>query len=178
PNGQYAEPNAIRHSFGTPPNDPALANQTALTKISASDAWNISTGTAAITIAILDTGINVNHPDLDNKAPGAVQGVDDNGHGTQVAGLAVAHTNNAVGIASLCWQCKVLSIKVLDSTGSGSDSAVAAGIVQAADAGAKVINLSLGGYATTQTMQDAVNYAWAKGALIVGAAGNDNTTSQ
>lgn len=176
PNVQYAEPNYIRQAVDTP-NDTRWANQWNLVKIGMPGAWDISKGSAAVTIAILDSGIALSHEDLIGRYSGS-PAADDYGHGTQVAGIAGAATGNAKGIAGVCQLCTLSSYKVLDSTGSGSDSAVANAIVLAADAGAKVINMSLGAYASSQTTQDAVNYAWGKGAVLVGAAGNDATSTQ
>jgi len=176
PNVTFSEPNYIRRAIDIP-NDTRWANQWNLTKIGMPGAWDISKGSAAVIIAVLDSGIALNHEDLIGRYSGT-PAADDYGHGTQVAGIAAAATGNAKGIAGICQLCTILSIKVLDSTGGGSDSAVASGIISAADAGAKVINLSLGAYASSLTTQDAVNYAWSKGAVIIGAAGNDATSTQ
>ena len=114
------------------------------------------------------------HPDIQYSGSPLA---DDNGHGTQVTSVSSAKTGNGIGMAGICQLCTVQSYKVLNSLGSGSDSAIAAAITQAADAGARVINLSLGGYASSSTTQDAVTYAFGKGAVVIGAAGNDNTSS-
>ena len=98
---------------------------------------------------------------------------DDNGHGTHVTGIAAAETNNITGTAGVSWGAQAMIVKVLDQEGNGWYSDVAAGIIYAVDNGAEVINLSLGGSHPDQTLQDAVNYAYAKGALLVAAAGND-----
>lgn len=172
PNVEYAEPNYINQAVFTP-NDTYFENQWAIQKISAPQAWDISQGSPSVVIAVLDSGVDFTHEDLVNKGTGAL---DDYRHGTQVAGVVTANTNNATGLAGVCPLCQIMSVKVLSSTGAGSDSTVAVGIIQAADNGAKVINLSLGGYATTTTMNNAVNYAWNKGVVIVGAGGNDNTS--
>lgn len=175
PNVEYAQPNYLREAIENP-NDPSLGSQWALTKIGAQNAWGVSTGTTSVILAVLDTGLDVNHADLKNWA-GSAPTADDHGHGTLVAGLAAAATNNATGISSLCWKCTILSLKVLNATGSGSDTTIAGAIITAADAGAKVINMSFGGYSTTPAMQDAVNYAWGKGAILIAAAGNDNVST-
>jgi thermitase len=98
---------------------------------------------------------------------------DGNGHGTHATGIAAAETNNAVGIAGVSWGARAMIVKVLDEYGDGYYYDIAAGIVYAADNGAKVINLSLGGESPSQVLQDAVNYAYGKGALVVAAAGNN-----
>jgi subtilisin family serine protease len=98
---------------------------------------------------------------------------DENGHGTHVTGIAAAETNNATGIASVSWGARAMIVRVLDQYGDGYYYDIAAGIVYAADNGARVINLSLGGESFSQLLQDAVNYAYNKGALVVAAAGNN-----
>jgi len=98
---------------------------------------------------------------------------DDNGHGTHVAGIIAAETGNAAGVAGASWGARVMVVKVLDASGDGYYSDVAAGIRYAADNGAQVINLSFGGDEPSQLLQDAVDYAYQQGALLVAAAGND-----
>ena len=100
--------------------------------------------------------------------------LDTDGHGTHVAGIAAAATNNSTGVAGVGFQSNLLSVKVLNSSGTGYYSWIASGIIWAADNGAKVINLSLGGTSPSKTLQDAVNYAWNKGVVVVSAAGNSN----
>src|SRR5439155_6733849 len=102
---------------------------------------------------------------------------DDNGHGTHVAGIAAALTNNnQTGIAGLAFNSPILPVKTLDSTGTGSYAAISSAIAWVASHGAKVINLSLGGYAYSSTLCDAVTSAVQAGVLVVAAAGNDNTS--
>ncbi|GIW12168.1 MAG: hypothetical protein KatS3mg061_3225 [Dehalococcoidia bacterium] len=167
------------------PNDPAFqaGQQYGLSRIRAPEGWGYSTGSESIIIAIVDTGVDLSHPDLASKIlPGYdfvnadLTPQDDHGHGTHVAGIAAAITNNGLGIAGVSWGARVLPVKVLDARGSGYTSDVAAGIVWAADRGARVINLSLGGPAST-TLQEAVNYAVGKGALVVAAAGNSGNST-
>ncbi len=98
---------------------------------------------------------------------------DENGHGTHVAGIAAAETNNATGVAGVSWGARAMIVRVLDQYGDGYYYDIALGIVYAADNGARVINLSLGGETPSQLMQDAVEYAYSKGALVVAAAGNN-----
>ncbi len=178
----FAEPNYIYSSTFTP-NDPGLAQQWAWSRIGAFSAWDVTQGSTATTIAIVDTGVQRTHPDLDAKiVPGFdyVQGDtapdDGNGHGTHVAGTAAAETNNATGGAGTCPNCRIMPVRVLDNNGSGSLTNVANGIRWAADNGAKVINLSLGGPGTS-TLQSAVDYAAARGVFLACAAGNENTSS-
>ncbi len=144
------------------------------------DAWDREKGSENIIIAIVDTGVYLQHEDLKDKIIGGFDFVnndadpsDDHWHGTHVAGIAGASTNNAIGIAGVGWNAKIMPIKVLDSTGSGYYSWIADGIEWAVDRGAKVINLSLGGETSSFVLEEAVNYAFSKGALCIAAAGND-----
>ncbi|MFV9503487.1 MAG: S8 family serine peptidase [Oscillochloridaceae bacterium umkhey_bin13] len=178
PGIMYAEPN-LRQQVWRTPNDPGLADQWPLRQIRAAEAWEITTGEPII-IAVLDTGVDERHPDLANKLlpgynsllgrPGAL---DDNGHGTAVAGQIAAQSDNAMGIAGICWGCTILPIKVLDYRGIGSTFSVAQGLRWAADNGARVINLSLGGSRPSQTLREAVQYATERGILVVAAVGNE-----
>jgi subtilisin family serine protease len=99
---------------------------------------------------------------------------DDDGHGTHCSGIIAAATNNGTGVAGTNWNAKIMPVKVMDSGGSGYVADCAAGVVYAANMGAKVISMSYGGYAYTQTELDAVNYAYSKGCVLVAAAGNDD----
>ena len=133
--------------------DPLYSNQWSLIQGEVKPAWDMGAAGQGITIAIVDTGVALVHPDLkDNlvpgynaitgsEAPGANQ--DNNGHGTHVAGIAAAQSNS-VGIVGVAYQAKIMPIKAMNSLGDGNDDAIAAGIVWAADHGAKIINLSLG----------------------------------
>lgn len=179
----YAEPDYLVHAMDTVPNDPDWGSQWGLLKIQAPKAWDIlsTTGGANIIIAIIDSGIDLDHPDFacPNKLlPGYdfVNGdddpQDDYGHGTHVAGIAAACTNNGVGVAGVAWAARLLPVKVLDTTGSGSYSNLAAGIRHAVDNGAHIINLSLGGTNDHPIMREAVSYAVGQGRLVVAAAGN------
>lgn len=168
------------------PNDPSFGSQWGPKKVSAQGAWDVTKGSSSVLIAVVDTGVDLDHPDLDGKVRtdldwdfvnNDASAQDDNGHGTHVAGIAAAETNNSTGIAGMCPNCQILPVKVLSSSGSGTYSAIASGIRYAADKGAKVINLSLGGSAGSTALSDAVNYANSKGALLVCAAGNSNTSA-
>lgn len=101
---------------------------------------------------------------------------DANGHGTHCAGIAAASTNNGIGIAGTAPNASIYAVRVLDASGSGSLNDVADGVVHAADNGAKVISLSLGSTGASSTLEDAVNYAWDKGSVVVAAAGNAGNT--
>lgn len=179
---RFAELDARARTAGTV-NDPLNSYQWGFTKVQATQAWDTSTGSSAVTIAILDTGIDTSHPDLAAKVIGSVNfsgsatTLDIFGHGTHVAGIAAADTNNAIGVAGLGYNSRLLNVKVLGDDGTGSYSAIAKGITWAADNGARVINLSLGGTSSSSTLQNAVDYAWNKGAVVVAAAGNNASSA-
>lgn len=179
---QYAEPNPIAQRFMTP-NDTLYSKQWNLAKINASAAWDVSQGGYG-PIAIVDTGIDASHSDLSGEIePGynfvnnSTDTSDDNGHGTSVAGIIAGITNNSNGVASIGFKGSLIPVKVLDSTGTGTYGDVASGIIYAADNGAKIINLSLGGSSPSQTLQSAVNYAEQKGVIVVAAAGNNGNSA-
>lgn len=160
------------------PNDSYYSSQWGLSKIYAPLAWNYSKG-AGLIIGIVDSGVDLNHPDLYGKLLPGYNYVnnsdipqDDHGHGTHVAGIAAALTNNAVGTAGIGWEAKIIPVKVMTSSGTGYVSWIASGIAGAAAQGAKIINISLGGENYSDTLLRAVNYAASLGALVVAAAGN------
>ncbi|HEU5089033.1 MAG TPA: S8 family peptidase, partial [Roseiflexaceae bacterium] len=177
PGVRYAERNAIREGLLVP-GDPVVRQQWALRNIQAFEAWDITTG-GEVTIAILDTGVSASHPDLQGRvlagydfANNDTDASDDEGHGTYTAGVAAAQGDNGIGIAGVCWNCRVLPVKVLTSRGRGDDATIAAGIRWAADQGARIISMSLGGEDDTQVLRDAVTYARQRGALLIAASGN------
>jgi subtilisin family serine protease len=174
-----AEPNYVVQAADVYPSDPGWVNQYGLTAIRAPQGWQITTGSPAVMIAIVDTGIQLSHPDLSAKIVSGYDFVngdavanDDNGHGTHVAGIAAAQTDNGVGVAGVSWGALLMPIKVLDSAGNGSYGNVSQGIIWATDHGAQIINLSLGGIAPSATLQGAVDYAYSHGVTLVAAAGN------
>ncbi len=196
PGVRYAEPNYLV-SICNNPNDPRYSGQYALQRIQAPQAWSIWNPQRTTYIAIVDTGIDHNHPDLAQKmrrhSDGSVYGYnaiynvpnawDDNGHGTHCAGIAAGHIDNGVGIAGVAgWNpsnanaqqlIQLMPVKVLTAQGYGTFADVARGITWAADNGAHIISLSLGATVGSQQVADAVNYAWNRGCLIVAAAGNN-----
>lgn len=185
PNVAYAELDYLADANWTP-NDPSFSAQWALPKVQAPAAWDYARGTSAVLIAVVDTGVDLSHPDLAGKVRTDIDwdfvnndatAQDDNGHGTHLAGTVAAATNNGTGIAGMCPNCSILPVKVLNASGSGSYSAIASGIRYAADKGAKVINLSLGGSSGATTLSDAVVYANGKGALQVCAVGGSNSST-
>ena len=175
---EYAEPDFVAHAFFEP-NDPGFESQWGAIIIQTPEAWDITTASPDVRIAVCDTGIDQNHADLmgkivANKNFTSSRSIDDKfGHGTHVAGIAAAGSNNARGVAGVGFSSSLMNVKVHGDNGSGYYSWVAKGITWAADNGAKVINLSLGGPAGSGTLQKAINYAWDKGCVIVAAAGND-----
>lgn len=180
-NVEFAEPDYIAQAILTP-DDPYFGSQWGMTKIQAPDAWSVTTGSSDVKIAILDTGIDQDHPDLASKIVATrnfttSSTADDlYGHGTHCAGIAAAITDNSIGVAGVGFNTSLMNGKVLDDTGSGYYSWIASGITWAADSGAKVISMSLGGSFSSTTLKNAVNYAWGKGVVIVAAAGNNGNT--
>lgn len=177
---EYVEPDFIATKVETP-NDSLFTSQWGLTKIQASNAWDVTHGVSSSYIAILDTGIDQNHPDVGTKVVKRANftsdpDVDGDGHGTHVAGIASSITNNALGIAGVGYNSGLYSVKVLDNNGSGYYSWIANGIIWSADNGARVINLSLGGSSSSTTLSNAINYAFGKGVVIVAASGNNNSS--
>jgi subtilisin family serine protease len=184
------------------PNDPLYSQQSYITAIKADLVWAQTTGDSSQVIAILDTGVDWTHPDLKNKIwlnPGEIEGngqdddgngfpddymgwdfinndnnpMDDNSHGTHVAGIAAAETNNGIGIAGVNWHAKIMPIKVFPASGYGNAATITQGINYAANNGATVINMSFGGYGRSFTMEAALLDAFSKNVMLVAAAGND-----
>jgi subtilisin family serine protease len=193
---EYAEPNYIRKASATIPNDQFFSQQWALhntgtfaggfadADIDAIEAWDITTGSSQIIIAVLDTGIDFNHADLSgniclsweecrgwnfvaNNNP-----MDDHYHGTFVSGIIGAKTNNFIGIAGMMWNVKIMPVKFLDRDGEGTVADEIASIQYAISKGAKIINASYSGDAFSQAEYDAIAAANAAGVLLMAAAGN------
>lgn len=187
---EYAEPNYLVNAL-TVPNDTFFGQQWALQNtgqgggtpnadIHATQAWDIGKGSSDIIIAIIDTGCDLTHPDLIGRFTAGYDYVnndsdpsDDNGHGTFCAGIAAAATDNQLGIAGFGWGCRIMPVKVLDANGSGTEINLANGITYAVDSGAKVISLSLGGQQPSQTMAEALKYAYDRNVVVCAASGND-----
>lgn len=173
-----------RTSTTTGSGDPLHSRQWSDSVTPYSPTWVCAKG-AGVDIAVIDTGVDRTHPDLAGRTTtggvsleGAASvtagggGVDPNGHGTHVAGIAAATAGNGVGIGGVAPLATIIPVRVLGSTGSGWSSDVAAGITWAVDAGAEVINLSLGATSQSLAMTNAITYARSNGVVVVAAAGN------
>ncbi|WP_151735872.1 S8 family peptidase [Paenibacillus tengchongensis] len=192
-NPQYVEPHymyltndSVSENAGKEvitPNDLLFSTyQWNLPAIDTEAGWNLTKGSGEVIVAVVDTGVQASHPDLQgqllagyNAIAGGSTPDDDVGHGTHVAGIIGALTNNSEGVAGISWYNKILPVKALDNSGAGTTYSVAEGIIWAADQGAKVINLSLGNYAESQFLHDAIKYAYDRDVVVVAASGNDNT---
>ncbi|MFI0240356.1 S8 family peptidase [Streptomyces sp. NPDC016845] len=170
--------------------DPMRDDQWALDAVGLPQAWKTAKGDDTV-IAVVDSGADPDHPDLQGRLVGGHDFVDDddepkdmNGHGTHVSGIAAAHTDNGVGVAGGAPSAKIMPVRVLGADGSGSNANITKGIVWAADHGADVINLSLGeGPLMSNLLQggilnQAIQHAHDKGAVVVAAAGNDGADTQ
>jgi thermitase len=183
----YAEPDRLLKVDAVTPNDPYFKNQWALAKMKTPDAWTLALGSSAVKVAVLDTGWDTDHQDLVGKvvlskdftvADGSANTVEDgHGHGTHCCGIVAATTNNAKGVSSAGWKTSLMVGKVMGNNGSGYLSEIATGITWAADNGAKVISLSLGGPSGSTTLENACKYATNKNCLVVAAAGNNANTA-
>lgn len=175
------EENTVVHGVDLP-NDPDLLNVDRSYGLSVThtfEGWEYTEGSTSVIIAVLDTGLQLSHPEFAGRIiPGYdfvnndADPMDDNGHGTHATGIAAAGINNGIGMGGVCPGCRVMPVKVLNQNNAGTWSGVANGILYAADHGAKVINLSLGAAVSSQTLESAIAYAEAKGVLVVAAAGN------
>jgi subtilisin family serine protease len=203
---EYAEKVPIDRKSLTP-NDPSYSSQWGLTKISAPAAWNYFSSGSNIVVAIVDDAVERTHPDLNpslwiNTGDNTTNGIDDDGngyiddingwdvgdndnnpnpttlaydHGTHVAGIVGATSNNNTGVASIGYSVKLMAVKATDNASSVSDGY--AGIIYAVDNGADVINMSWGGYTSSTTGQNVINYAHNAGVVLIAAAGNDNLST-
>jgi serine protease len=195
PEIEIAEPNYIARAFFTP-NDQYYRLQWHLnnpqkTGINSERAWDTATGQGVV-VAVVDTGIAYENFGIYRQAPDLagtlfVPGYDfvnedthandDNGHGTHVAGTIAQATNNSIGAAGVAFQASLMPVKVLAKNGSGSYADVADGIRFAADKGAHIINLSLGGPVASSIIESAVRYTYEKGVSIIAASGNDSAST-
>jgi len=205
PNVEYAEPNYVVRLFNTP-NDPYYSKQWGLNQlndvdIDAPEVWDLETGDENVVIAVIDTGVDYNHPDLmdniwvnddeipnnylDDDGNGFVDDVigwdfvsnvgdpiDSFGHGTHCAGIVGAMGNNSIGITGVTWNCKIMPL------GSSYSGILSMSIHYAANNGADVISMSWGSYGVSQLIKDSLEYAYSKGVVLVGAAGNSDTITK
>lgn len=180
PGVEYAEPES-RVTAAFVPDDPDFGLQWNLERIGAPDAWDITQGSREVRIAVVDSGVDLDHPDLEGRIDtsrgydfiGRDAVADDGfGHGTHVAGVLAAATDNGSHVAGIAGECVLIPVRVLDRWGNGETSTMAEGIRYAADQGADVINVSAGGPDDARVLSDAVDYAVSKGCVVVAAAGN------
>lgn len=176
---EYIEPDYIYRAYAVP-NDPEYSKQWNLRSINVESAWDETKG-KGVTVAVIDTGIS-QVPDLQNTkfvegydfVNDLVEARDDNGHGTHVAGTIAQSTNNEFGVAGIAYEASLMPLKVLSAGGAGTVADIAEAIRFAADHGAQVINMSLGGGGESQMLKDAIDYAHSKNVVVIAAAGNAN----
>lgn len=191
PNVEIAQPNyyfSLTQNMPAParvaaPNDELFPKEWHMERVKALEAWNHTMGNKDFIVAVVDTGVDYNHPDLAGSVikgkdftgedPTGNDPIDSFGHGTHVAGIIAAHANNQIGVSGVAPNVKILAVKVLSAKGGGGLFQIANGIKYAVDHGAKIVNLSLGGPAVTDLISTAIGF-WAtkKGALLMAAAGN------
>jgi len=175
------EENVLVEGVGLP-NDPGLLSADRSYAVSVThtiEGWAYTQGSADVIIAVVDTGVNLDHPEFTGRL---VQGydfinnddqpIDDNGHGTHTAGIVAAGINNGLGMVGVCPGCRLMPVKVLNQNNAGTWVSVAKGVLFAVDNGARVINLSLGAAVSSKTLEDAIAYANDNNVLVVAAAGN------
>ncbi|MHA7139610.1 S8 family serine peptidase [Rossellomorea arthrocnemi] len=181
PDVQYVESDQTAHLLSSKTNDPFYESQSLLfDQINVTKAWETYRPLDTVVVGVVDSGIDLNHPDLQTAIVGGKNFIhegepplDHDGHGTHVAGLIGAATNNSVGVSSIGKNVKLMPIKVFEGN-TTSMSTVIKGIEYAVDQGVDVINLSLGSYSNMKSLEDVVQYASSKGVIVVGASGNDN----
>ena len=184
PDVEFAELDRIVRPAEVTPNDPWFANwEGHLKRIQAPAAWSTTTGSPNVVIAILDTGVDATHEDLVSKlVPGWNSNnnnsntSDVSGHGTAVAGTAAAASNNGMGVASVCWGCMIMPVRVSDASGNATYSAIASGLTWAADHGARVANISYI-VSDSSVVTSAAQYFQSKGGVVASSAGNYSTFS-
>jgi len=206
PNVEYAELNYIV-TIDFTADDPFYHSQWSLQTIDAPEAWDISTGSSQIVVAVVDTGVDYSHRDLqpnmwvneaelngikgqDDDRNGYVDDIygynfiynnsdpaDDHGHGTHCAGIIAAAGNNALDIAGICWSAKIMALKFLGLRGEGTTADVVLALHYAVENGADIISNSWGNNNESNVLRDAIDYAHSQGVILVAAAGNDNSDS-
>ncbi|HET9531641.1 MAG TPA: S8 family serine peptidase [Blastocatellia bacterium] len=179
PEVEFAELDLVLPPDEMVPDDPTYPSEWHLPKIASPSAWSMTTGNSNIVIAILDTGIDLSHPDLAGKLVPGWNIWDNNpdtsdvyGHGTAVAGTAAASSNNTQGVASVAWGCQIMPVRISDLNGFGYASTVAMGLNWAADHGARVANVSYK-FSNSLTVRNAAQNFQNRGGVVVMSAGND-----
>jgi len=205
PEVEYAELNHVI-AICTEPDDPQYLRQWGMQKIGAPEAWDTCRGSAEVVVAVIDTGVDYNHrdiranmwvneaelhgqPGVDDDGNGYVDDIygynfaynnadpmDDQGHGTNCAGTVAAIGNNGMDIAGVCWNARIMPLKILGADGEGTEADAAPAIYYAADNGADVISSSWGSADESQVIKDALAYARRRGVIVVAAAGNESTS--
>ncbi len=202
----YIQPNNKLYTAETKPNDKRFGNQWFHKNVKSEKAWDITRGSKDIITAVIDTGISLNHEDLKNNIWKNLKEIpsngidddnngfidddrgwdfanndnnpeDDQSHGSHCAGLVGAEGNNAIGGVGMNWNVKLMALKFIRASGSGSESDGIKAIIYAADNGAKIINASWGAEGSVQALKDSIAYANSKGVLFVAAAGNAKTNT-
>ena len=174
----------VREAEATP-DDTSYGDQWSLPKIGWDNVFGSVTPSGSAVVALLDTGVDGSHPDLSGQLvagtsvlDGSAGTVDPNGHGTAMAGIIAARTDNGSGIAGIGFAgVKVMPVTVLDSDGLGQDSDIITGVVWAVDHGADVINMSFSNPGYSPALQAAIDYAWAHNVVVVAATGNDGSST-
>ncbi|MCK5176909.1 MAG: S8 family serine peptidase, partial [Candidatus Aenigmarchaeota archaeon] len=198
---EYAEPNYEVQAFETIPNDIDYSKQWSHQNTNSEQAWDIQRGSSDVIIAVIDTGVDYNHVELSSKIWNNTDeivgnGIDDDnngyiddirgwdfhygdndpkdghGHGTHCSGIAAANTNNSIGVAGVCWDCTIMPVQGLSSSGSGYWDRLALAIQYAANNSADIISMSLGGSMPSDLVKDALSFAESKGVVVIAAAGN------
>lgn len=177
---QRTEAPVLIQGFFSRGRDPLRNQQWALDKVEADAAWKITRGAKNVVLAVVDSGVDPNHPDLRDKlvqgwsAIGGSHNIkDEDGHGTHCAGIATAIEGNGMGVVGMAPNVKLMPVRVLDAKGEGEDKDIAAGVVWACNHGASVISLSVGSYSASRVLKDAIAYAQKKNVVVVAAMGND-----
>ncbi len=192
PRCEYAEPNAIGQGSNFFPNDTSFPQQWYLDNtgqsggtpdadIDAVEGWQITRGSSAVVVAVLDTGIDSDHPEFAGRILPGYDYInndsdpeDDNSHGTYVSGIIAANADNNFSIAGVDHYVQILPVKVLNDVGEGTVFELSQGLIFSAEQGARVINMSLQNYPTdSTTLNDALQYARDAGAILIASAGND-----
>jgi len=177
----WAEPVTVYRAT-TLPNDPYLSFQWNLTTLGVADLWDLSDGTDVV-VAVVDTGVSVGVDGVNQLLAGYdvidedEEPLDENGHGTHVAGTVAQSTDNGVGVAGVAPGAAILPVRVLDADGTGTSVGLASGIIWAVEQGADIVNLSLSSNAPSTVVEEACAYAEEAGVLVVAASGNDGFTS-